>query len=177
MTNAPAQVFSSASAFQMYAKAALERHSDQVALEWRTSAGATDALRPEVLRYAPRVDIGVGPFNVTPGPKQMDREMIPPGLRGWFEGLDANENPRCLIAIEVVFSGSAKHVLGDILNASTLGLFGLLVCSEDLIARVRRNLEYLKQLANVGKVPPLFRNVRVVSVAEFVGQLEGYSEG
>ena len=159
--------FTSGFAFQSFAKTALERHFVDVRREWSSSLGATEALRPDVHRYAPRVDIAVGPFNTSPGRASMTMGMLPPNLAQWFEGMRPNENPRCLLAIEVVYSGSAKHMLGDILNASAIGLFGLVVCHQSKLAKVKRNREYAIQLANLGKVPALFQNVRVVSFSEF----------
>jgi hypothetical protein len=94
----------------------------------------------------------------------------------WFAGLEQNPNPRCLLAIEIVYSGSAKHVLGDILNASVLGLYGLVICSEAKEGRVRRNLAYLRALTNVGKLPPLFRNVQIMTTAEFVTSMEAIAQ-
>lgn len=123
-------------------------------------------------RYAPRLDIAVGPFNTTLGTSTFHRNQICDPMRSMFEGLASNPNPRCLIAIEVVFSGSAKHLLGDLLNASALGMFGLLVCRDGMLAKVNRNYEYLQSLANVGKLPTLFQNVRVISVAQFYEALE-----
>lgn len=124
-------------------------------------------MHADVKRYAPRVDIAVGPFNTTPGRGKFRRSQICKPMRPWFEELASNPNPRCLIAIEVVFSGSAKHLLGDILNASALGLFGLVVCRDSMLAKVERNREYLQSLAAVDKLPTLFQNVRVISVAQF----------
>lgn len=97
----------------------------------------------------------------------MTLEMLPSSLQQRFVGMSPNENPRCLLAIEVVFSGSAKHMLGDLLNASALGLFGLVVCHESKFAKVNRNREYAIELANLGKIPTLFQNVRVITFSDF----------
>ena len=157
----------SAALFQAQAKLLLDAGHPDVRVEWVSSAG-TDGLGRDALRYAPRVDIALGPFNTNPGPGDFSDDQMSPELRGWFEGLIPNPNPRCLVAVEVVFSGSAKHVLGDILNASVLGRYGLVVCHPSKLARAKRNREYLASLANVGKLPKLFRNVRVMSVDEFL---------
>jgi hypothetical protein len=160
-----------ASGFQQMARSILEPHSEPVSLEWMSSASGTDALRPEIRRYAPRVDIALGPYNTTPGPGPIQEDQIWSRMRPWFRDLIGNPNPRCLIAIEVVYSGSAKHILGDILNASALGLYGLVVCKDEIQAKVMRNREYLRALAGVGKLPVLFQNVVVISVSEFIGTL------
>lgn len=157
-----------ASAFQQIAKAMLDRQYDDVRVEWRSAASASDAFQADRMRYAPRVDIAIGPFNTAPGHLEYDNEQIALLMREWFEGLDHNPNPRCLLAVEVVFNGTAKHVLGDILNSSVLGYYGLIIASEAKLPRVRRNLEYLKALTDVGKLPSLFRNVAVVTTSQFI---------
>lgn len=119
-------------------------------------------------RYAPRVDIAVGPFNTTPGrDPEITSELLPKRVRALFNGDHENRNPRCLLAIEVCFSGSSKHVLGDILNAGALGLYGLVVGREENMAKIRRNFEYLRALAELEKLPWLFRNVAALSADEF----------
>ncbi len=159
--------FPNAATFQSVAKRLLERHFTEVKSEWRTAKGATDSFSPDVQRYAPRVDLAIGPFNTAPGRASMRLSDIPPIVGQWFEGLTPNDNPRCLLAIEVVYSGSAKHMLGDLLNASALGLYGLVVAHEKVLAKVKRNREYASELANVGKIPVFFRNVRVISFSDF----------
>jgi len=160
----------SATRFQWRAKSILDPHYDEVQVEWISSIG-TDALSRDAARYAPRVDIAIGPFNTAPGRAAFHEDQIWTKMRPWFDGLAANSNPRCLIAIEVVFSGSAKHLLGDILNASALGLYGLVICRESMFEKVKRNREYLEALATAGKLPTLFQNVRIISVPEFVATL------
>jgi hypothetical protein len=150
----------------------LREHYDDVRVEWASASGGTDSLAASPDRYAPRVDLVVGPFNTDPGPGSIAASDVVPKMRSWFEGLGQNPNPRCLLAIEVVYSGSAKHVLGDILNSSVLGLYGLVICSEAKEARVRRNLAYLRSLMNVGKLPTLFQNVKVMNTADFVSAME-----
>jgi len=41
------------------------------------------------------------------------------------------KNPRCFIAVEVCFTGSKKHTLGSMVNASLLGYYSILVTRED----------------------------------------------
>jgi hypothetical protein len=123
----------------------------------------------DVNRYAPRVDIAVGPFNITRGrnSKIPKTPIVPDKLRALFKDLDPNKNPRCLLAIEVIYSGSSKHVLGDILNASALGLYGLVIGLDTQMPKIRRIHEYLKTLADLEKIPWLFQNVVAISTAEF----------
>ena len=160
--------FSNAASFQVVAKSLLEEYFPEVTSEWQSARGAAAAFRADVRRYAPRVDIAVGPYSTSSGRLPMSLEMFPGTMHYWFEGLRTNENPRCLLAVEIVNSGSAKHMLGDLLNASALGLYGLVVCNEAVLAKVHRNWEYARQLANVGKIPALFQNIRVISFSEFI---------
>jgi hypothetical protein len=156
-----------AAPFQAHARALLEARFHDVREEWRSSADANDAFRSDRKRYAPRVDLAVGPFNTNPGGATIGFERSEDAVGDWFVGLEKNPNPRCVIAIEIVFNGSAKHVLGDILNASVLGLYGLIICSERMQPRVERNLEYLQTLTSVGKLPSLFQNILVMTADDF----------
>ena len=72
-----------------------------------------------------------------------------------------------MLAIEVCYSGSSKHIMGDMLNAGALGLYGLVVGDEALMPKIRRIGRYLEVLGQLGKVPWLFRNVVASSTAEF----------
>jgi hypothetical protein len=112
-----------ATEYQRLAEVTLRAHFADVRLEWSVVKDATDALARDIKRYAPRVDIAVGPFNTTPGPDpRISEALVPDQLRALFNDRPPNPNPRCLLAIEVVYSGSSKHILGDMLNAGALGL-------------------------------------------------------
>lgn len=153
--------------YQKDLKQKLLKHFSDVRLEWSISKGASDSMAADRLRYAPRTDIAVGPFSIKPGANDdIQLSKMPKRLVELFKELSPNPNPRCLIAIEVVFSGSSKHMLGDIINASALGKYGIVVGSEDKVTALRRNLEYLKILEEVGK--PHFRadNLIVLRVDE-----------
>lgn len=154
--------------YQRVAEARLKRHFDDVVVEWSVVKGATDALRRDIHRYAPRVDIAVGPFNTTPGPDaRIDEQLLPMCLRQLFSDRPRNPNPRCLLAIEIVFSGSSKHIMGDTLNAGAHGLFGLVVGADVLMPKIRRIGTYLQVLADLEKLPPMFRNVVALGADEF----------
>jgi hypothetical protein len=156
-----------ASDYQRVTEAALRRHFADVRLEWSVVTDATDALAADINRYAPRVDIAVGPFNTAPGPDpRINGGLLPEGLRALFDDRPPNPNPRCLLAIEVIYSGSSKHILGDMLNAGALGLYGIVVGREALMPKIRRIGLYLEVLAQLEKLPWLFRNVVAVSTAE-----------
>jgi hypothetical protein len=154
--------------YQRVTEATLRRHFADVRLEWSVVKDATDALAADIKRYAPRVDIAVGPFNTTPGPDQRITDaLVPDRLRPLFHDRPPNPNPRCLLAIEVIYSGSSKHILGDILNAGALGLYGLVVGRDALMPKIRRIGQYLEVLAQLEKLPWLFRNVVALSTVEF----------
>jgi hypothetical protein len=94
-------------------------------------------------------------------------DLLPEALRELFDGRPSNPNPRCLLAVEVCYSGSSKHIMGDMLNAGALGLYGLVVGDERHMPKIRRIGRYLEVLAELGKVPWLFRNVVTLSTAGF----------
>jgi len=157
-----------ASDYQRATEVTLKRHFADVRIEWSVVKDARDALVADINRYAPRVDIAVGPFNTTPGPDpRISEDLVPDRLRALFADRQQNPNPRCLLAIEVIYGGSSKHILGDLLNAGALGLYGLAVGRDALMPKIRRIVEYLEVLAQLEKQPWLFRNVVTLSTAEF----------
>lgn len=159
---------SAATEYQRLAATLLRRHFGDVRLEWSVVKDATDAFSADINRYAPRVDIAVGPFNMTPGPDpRISEALIPDTLQAVLGDRPSNPNPRCLLAIEVIYSGSSKHIMGDMLNAGALGLYGLVVGVDALMPKVRRIGEYLDLLARLEKTPWLFRNVVALSSGEF----------
>lgn len=163
--------------FQLELKQALERHFSTVRKEWPVSEWAKDALGKSRFRYAPRLDIAVGKPNVLPGNRREDikkefTSAAPPKLRKYVEGLCENQNPRCAMAIEIAFSGSQKHMLGDITNASMMGLYGFVIASDDQFRILERVLEYVKVLKGVHKASrTVFNNVAIMRTSEFMGLL------
>jgi hypothetical protein len=157
-----------ASDYQRATETALKRYFADVRLEWSVVKDATDALAADLNRYAPRVDIAVGPFNTTPGPDtNICETLLPSQLRELFADRPPNRNPRCLLAIEVIFSGTSKHIMGDMLNASSLGLYGLIVGRDTQMPKIRRIGSYLELLVQLEKQPPLFHNVVALGSSEF----------
>lgn len=154
---------------QIEIKRLLGRYFKDVHIEWSAAKNATDSLIRDPERYTPRTDIAVGPFNVDPGRGgEISADLISSkSLHEALSPLIANKNPRCLLAIEVVYSGSSKHLLGDLLNSSALGLYGIVVCKSEMKAKVMRNVRYIKQITELEKVPEgLFQNVLVVDIDE-----------
>jgi hypothetical protein len=163
-----------ASTYQSRLADALKANFPEVQGEWSVARDATDGFRdPAIPRYAPRLDIAIGPFNITAEAgtntdaiRQASRNALISGIRS--EVLVENSNPRCLLAIEIEFSGSSKHILGGITNASMMGLIGIVIGSNDNIQKIRRIHEYVKWLRQVGKGPTsLFGNVATYEASAF----------
>lgn len=167
---------SSSKSFQNEIVEKLSRHFEDVKMEWRITQDATDAFSANVDVYAPRIDVAVGPFNVSDGNERNNianefENSAPQNLKNLIESnsLQKNNNPRCMLAIEVVYSGSTKHILGDITNASMMGLYGFVIAHNDRIDEVNRIFEYTKIIKAVHKAPnDLFSNVKVISTNEFL---------
>jgi hypothetical protein len=112
---------------------------DNVFSEWRSRSLAKDWLKYGNI-YAPRPDVAVGPFNIREGinisdiEREFDRnELLWSSLD--VPNIQVNENPRCLIALEIENSNTGKHMLGNILNASLLGKIGIIVTLRDTYYR------------------------------------------
>lgn len=130
--------------------------------------------------YSPRVDIAVGPFSITRGENQIQQyndfllnESVEAFLRQAYsfhiqnigeEHLNeiiipdfhrlthTNSNARCFLAIEIENNNSKKHILGSIVNASSLGRIGIGVAYNDRTLRTFvRILNYLGFLKRVEK--------------------------
>jgi hypothetical protein len=157
-----------ASAYRQAAQAALRRHFQDVRLEWSIVKDAADLLSRDRRVYAPRVDIAVGPFSITHGrDSRINKALLPEQLRRLVRHVRPNPNPRCLLAIEVVYSGTSKHIMGDMLNASALGLYALVVGRDDRMPKILRIGEYVTRLAQLDKSPELFANLVSLSTADF----------
>jgi len=171
-------------AYQHRASELLQRHypREHVETQWYPFKGEERNM------YWPVVDIAVGPFAMRERLGHLYTELMlhtralierliefhnrnveELGERMDFETLlEFNENARCLFCIEIEESGSRKHCLGNLVNASALGRIGLLV------ARNRRTLNifvreraYLKFLEDVGKNTFKTANALVVTEEQF----------
>ena len=157
----------------------LGHYFGDVLLEWSISSNSNDAFRHGAGLYEPRLDIAVGPFNTnledgTPNLLEHFASESPDSLKDFVhtKHLRENINPRCLIAIEVVCSGSNKHILGDIANSSLMGLYGFVVTNQKNLEIAKRILSYIRMAQAVGKAPTeLFKNVAVLSYEEMVNLL------
>jgi hypothetical protein len=144
--------------------------------------------------YWPVVDIAVGPFAMQErlgrrytklmlGTRALIERLIAlhnGNVQGLGERMDFqsllgfNENARCLFCIEIEESGSRKHCLGNLVNASALGRIGLLVARNqktlDIFVRERA---YLKFLDDVGKNTFRTANALIVTEGQFNRWLRG----
>jgi hypothetical protein len=72
------------------------------------------------------------------------------------------------LCIEIEDSGSRKHCLGNLVNASALGRIGLLIArSEKILRTFVRQRVYLRFLANVEKNSFRTDNALVLSAEQF----------
>lgn len=123
--------------------------------------------------YAPRIDIAVGPFAVERRRLEEQYTHLLFETRPFIESLiechnqnveaaeegvrfdnivHFNLNARCLLCIEIEDSGSRKHCLGNLVNASALGRIGILIArSETILRTFVRQRVYLRFLAHAKK--------------------------
>ena len=154
-------------------------HDGQVEMEWSAMLGEETLhypwRRPFPRRmYAPIVDIAVGPFALHQQHIQeydilmeqtstfLDRLLMHHGHNLRFfdnfynsptvEQLKiANQNARCLLAIELEKSNpDAKYLIGSAVNAAALGRIGIVVAWENTrlqhLLRIREYLQFLGEL-------------------------------
>lgn len=154
---------------------------DLVKSEWSVRTDATDDVFGRGF-YAPRLDIAVGPFNVTRERKESDLARIeryghhPLLLRLRNEvtrqnhgGFYYNPNPRCLLAVELEYETSSKHILGGITNASLLGFIGVVVGPAAHINKIQRICAYAARLREVEKAhDDMFANIACFPDEEFL---------
>ncbi len=106
------------------------------------------------LVYAPRVDIAVGPFNSyadldigVDRTAALKNHLLTKRLQERTGNTVVwNDCARCFLAVEIVFSGSSKHISGDFLNATSTGALGFIVASRGMYEKVRRTLNYFHRL-------------------------------
>jgi hypothetical protein len=157
---------------------------DCVSSERSMRHGAADALGDSA-KYAPVPDIAVGPFNLTNESVVDDVDRIKSASQHWLidkieqickcqnGDLSRNANPRCLLAIEIAFSGAPKYILGEFANASMMGLVGVVIGSSDTFHKLRRIGKYVEFLRLVGKAGPgMFTNVACLRAEDFIALLE-----
>jgi hypothetical protein len=115
--------------------------------------------------YAPCHDIAIGPFNDYSDldcgidktkPMQTHpfiKNLINDRLQAGCQLKDVwNSFSRCFIAIEIEFSGSSKHILGSIINASVSGSIGIIIGNEKNIKKIKRIDSYLFRLEELERL-------------------------
>ncbi len=144
--------------------------------EWPIKKNATDRFSNQKQVYLPRLDVAVGPFSIVEGNThdaimKIFKQIAPKKLQEYVKEnkLKENPNPRCMLAIEIAYSGSSKHMLGDMTNASMMGLYGFVIGSRSTIDKLNRIFHYSKILKDLGKMEKnLFTNVCIISKEKFM---------
>lgn len=149
----------------------------EAVIEYFIPKNAKDQFSREVGMYLPRLDVAVGPFNETDGDKYESIKAdylakAPEMLKNITSTLGQNKNPRCALGIEVVYSGTSKHILGDMINSGTIGLYGLVLVSDEMCTKVQRIQEYVRVVKGLRKLPGEFcANVKVLRASQFLDKL------
>jgi len=163
--------------------------ADAVSREFSIDTGATDVFNCNA-GYLPRLDLAMGPFNLTPE-RDKNTRLIREAANNWFiqslikiaenqnGGFVMNKNPRCLLSIEIEFSGSSKLIMGDFTNASMMGHVGLVIgpSKGDIMNRILCVQQYVDTLRQLEKADPsLFMNVACIDEITFWDILKTFSK-
>lgn len=177
------------SEFQMQvAHILLTRFPNCATPEWGSEIGRD--------RYAPRLDIAIGPFATGNLRHREDYDRLACVHRDLLEclhgmhlenvrahntdscsasldeALARNPNARCFLAIEIENRGSCKHLLGGTVNAVALGRLGITVGWTDASFRsLLRARDYLLLLARFGKNSVDATNLLVLRKEQIAGAL------
>lgn len=148
---------------------------DDVFTRRRTATNSGDDFNSSTM-YNPELDIWVGPDNINKN-IESDNRKINEVLVSHNVFLNAindiadkkynseflNKNPRFFLAIEVAGSGSKKHLLGEMFNASILGKIGIVIAANDKILRTYlRHAEYINFAHDVEKTKVHFNNLMII---------------
>jgi hypothetical protein len=80
-----------------------------------------------------------------------------------------NSISRCYLAIEIEFSGSSKHMLGSIVNASVSGSIGIVIVKKTSLNKAIRICNYLMRLEDFGKLKMnMLRNLIIFEDDDFL---------
>jgi hypothetical protein len=155
-----------------------------VAKEWDVAKNSQDEFTRSL--YCPRIDIAVGPFNVTRDVENNIEAInkVHGQFHSFIEGLkgisgiqleEYNENPRCLLAIEIEKRGTRKHMLGDIINASSIGKIGIIIPWDDeafnAFERIKKYLDFIKTVKKTSYGP---KNLLIIPKTQLKTFLENF---
>ena len=174
--------------YQLKVKKILSNIYGEVQVQWHPFFGQGRRI------YSPAIDIAVGPYAIHERYETRYTKLLRES-RGFiaclikahnqnvesneerisFKGiLHFNENARCLIGIEIENTGSKKHCMGDLVNASALGRIGLLIAWSPTVLRTfLRQRVYLGYLASVGKNSFRTKNALILTKDQFDRCLKG----
>jgi hypothetical protein len=159
--------------------------------EWDVSKESRDGLNrnlyPDRELYCPRLDIAVGDFNIDGNVEYNDRkikeaaELHKDLIHRLWENSESqvtpfddfmcnrNNNPRCLLAIEIENSGSSKHMIGNIANVAIIGSMGIVIpFNHKKLLLCRRIKNYIQYVTRVKKIEKVFQNVLIVEKDKFL---------
>lgn len=132
--------------------------------------------------YAPRHDIAVGPFNsymnLDIGDDKTKAMQSHPFTKKLVkcilsqrETIDKvwNSFSRCFLAIEIDFSGSEKHILGSIINATVSGSVGIVITNHENNEKAKRLANYIMRLEELGRIDlNVLRNLIIFEQDDFI---------
>lgn len=151
--------------------------------EWDVAKKSQDDFTRSL--YCPRIDIAVGPFNITMDVENNIEEINNAHMKfhSFIEGLKIisgtglaayNENPRCFMAIEIEKGRTRKHMLGDIINASSIGKIGIIVPWDDKAYNAFERIKRYLDLKTVKKTSYGPKNLLIIRKTKFRNFLVGY---
>lgn len=118
--------------------------------------------------YCPRVDIAVGPFDTVGGSEEILKAAEKDALTCFLKERtdDVNLHPNCLVAIEIGYTGTRKHRMGDLVNASLVGHVGIMVAKDDRTEQCYQRIQEYMDYYNKHHASPfgLCANVLVMTV-------------
>lgn len=173
--------------YQKYCETKLNNIYKEVKMEWRSFGFSND-------QYSPRLDLAVGPFAIDENfgeqynlqlSEQKSKLFIDKIIEENNKNIDEfgigsvfnlsnniNFNARCFISIEIENKVSRKHILGGLINASSLGRIAILVAwTPDKLKHFIKLKNYLNFLSSVKKNSFATDNILIVSKNQFVDVL------
>lgn len=152
---------------------------NQVKKEWDSIVYDNRRKNSHKTLYSPRIDVAVGPFNDYTDARNgndetavMKNSLLVRRLNERYD-IQWNDLSKCFLAIEVIFSGSSKHVMGDFLNATSAGAIGIIVSRGKEHKKAMRIIKYLRSLEDSKRIEKrAMRNLMIFSDIEFLEFLE-----